>query len=114
MNILVVTTVENADAALRRHISGGDTVKVVVPAVKQRFVDWLANDQEAFDRAQAAALSTAERLPGETEEAAVGEADVDLAIHDALATFPADEIIVAVQPDEQAGAVEATAAKKAD
>ena len=42
-----------------------------------------------------------------------GEADVDLAIRDALATFPADEIVVAVRPGDQEGKVESRATANA-
>jgi hypothetical protein len=42
-------------------------------------------------------------------EAAVGEADVELAIQDALATFPADEVVVAVRPEDEAGPIESAA-----
>ncbi|MBA3246088.1 MAG: hypothetical protein H0T61_13065 [Actinobacteria bacterium] len=80
-----------------------------MPAVRQGFLDWLANDQKAFDRAEEAAEQTAEALPGETVEAGAGEANVGLAIRDALATFPADEIVVAVRPEEQEGFVESAA-----
>ncbi len=108
-NVLVVSTVEHADDAIRAEIGEVDTVKVVVPAVRQGFLDWLANDQKAFDRAEEAAEQTAEALPGETVEAGAGEANVGLAIRDALATFPADEIVVAVRPEEQEGFVESAA-----
>ena len=56
---------------------------------------------------------TAEELPGEPAEAVAGEADVGLAIRDALATFPADEIVVAVRPDEEEGFVESLATEGA-
>jgi hypothetical protein len=52
---------------------------------------------------------TAEQLPGETVEAVAGEADVELAIRDALATFAADEIVVAVRPEDEEGLVESRA-----
>jgi hypothetical protein len=74
---------------------------------------WLANDQEAFGRAERVAERTAEQLPGETVDAVAGEADVDLAIRDALATFPADEIVVAVRPEEEEGFVESIATDSA-
>jgi len=112
-NVLVVSTVEHADDAIRAEIGEADTVKVVVPAVRQGFLDWLANDQKAFDRAEEAAEQTAEALPGETVEAGAGEANVGLAIRDALATFPADEIVVAVRPEEQEGFVESAATDNA-
>ncbi len=108
-NVLVVSTVEHADDAIRAEIGEADTVKVVVPAVREGFLDWLANDQKAFDRAEEAAEQTAEALPAETVEAGAGEANVGLAIRDALATFPADEIVVAVRPEEQEGFVESAA-----
>ena len=108
-NVLVVSTVEHADELLRRHVGDAETIKVVVPVVRQGMLDWLANDEKAFGRAQRVAEATAEHLPGETVEAAAGEPDVGLAIRDALATFPADEIVVAVRPSEQEGSVEAAA-----
>ncbi len=111
-NVLVVSTVEGAEDAIREELGGDvDEVKVVVPAVRQGVLDWLANDERAFAHAQEVAERTADALPGETVEAVAGEADVDLAIRDALATFPADEIVVAVHPDDEAGAVERAAAE---
>jgi hypothetical protein len=109
-NVLVVTTIEETDAdALRSHVGAADTVKVVVPVVRQGVLDWLANDERAFSEAEALAQRTADRLPGETTEATAGEPDVELAIRDALATFPADEIVVAVRPEQQAGRIERAA-----
>ena len=72
-------------------------------------LDWLANDEKAFSEAREEAERTADALPGETVEARAGEADVELAIRDALATFSADEILVAVRAEEDAGTVEAAA-----
>ena len=108
-NVLVISTVEHADDVLRAQVGEADTIKVVVPVVRQGLLDWLANDQKAFGHAERVAERTAERLPGETLEAVAGEADVDLAIRDALATFPADEIVVAVRPEEEEGFVESFA-----
>lgn len=108
-NVLVVSTVEHPEDVLRRHVEDADTIKVVVPVVRQGVLDWLANDERAFSRAAEVAERTAAGLPGETAEAVAGEADVRLAIQDALATFPADEIIVAVRPSSEEGAVESRA-----
>jgi hypothetical protein len=108
-NVLVVSTVEHAENVLRSHIRDADKLKVVVPVVRQGLLDWLANDQKAFSHAESVAEHTAAELPGETVEAVAGEADVDLAIRDALATFPADEIVVAVRPDDEQGLVESAA-----
>ena len=111
--VLIVSTVEHADDVLRAHVGEADEIKVVVPVVRQGVLDWLANDQEAFERAERVAEHTAEQLPGETVEAIAGEADVDLAIRDALATFPADEIVVAVRPRSEEGLVESIATDSA-
>ena len=83
---------------MRTLVAPEDTVKVVVPVVDQGFLDWLANDERAFSHAEQIAGETAERLPAEDVEAEAGEANVALAIRDALATFPADEVVVAVRP----------------
>ena len=105
-NVLVVSTVEHADDVLRAHVGQADTIKVVVPVVRQGALDWLANDQKAFGHAEEVAERTADQLPGEAAEAVAGEANVGLAIRDALATFPADEIVVAVRPGEEEGLIE--------
>jgi hypothetical protein len=112
-NVLVVSTVEGADDVLRTHFAEDDTIKVVVPVVGQGILDWLASDQKAFGHAEEVAERTAEELPGETVEAVAGEANVGLAIRDALATFPADEIVVAVRPDEEESLVESIATEGA-
>ena len=108
-NVLVISTVEHADDVLRAHVGEAETIKVVVPVVRQGVLDWLANDQEAFGHAERVAERTADQLPGATVEAGAGEADVGLAIRDALATFPADEIVVAVRPEEGEGFVGSSA-----
>ena len=112
-NVLIVSTVEHAEDELRAHVGDAEAIKVVVPVVRQGVLDWLANDQKAFGRAEQAAERTAEQLPGDTVEASAGEADVGLAIRDALATFPADEIVVAVRPDEEEALVESIATETA-
>jgi len=108
-NVLVVSTVEHADETLRDQVGDADRIKVVVPVVRQGVLDWLANDQRAFSRAVRVAERTAEQLPGETVDAVAGEANVELAIRDALATFAADEIVVAVRPEDEEGLVESKA-----
>ncbi len=112
-NVLVVSTVEHPENVLRSYVGEADKLKVVVPVVRQSVLDWLANDEKAFSYAQNIAEDTAAQLPGETVEAVAGEADVDLAIRDALATFPADEIVVAVRPGDEEGTVESRATANA-
>jgi len=114
-NVLVVSTVEGVADRIKGELGGDvDQLKVVVPAVRQGVLDWLANDERAFTEAREEAERTADELPGETIEASAGEADVGLAIQDALATFPADEIVVALHaedaPPPEEAAAEATPA----
>jgi hypothetical protein len=108
-SVLVVSTVEHAEAALSAQVGDADKIKVVIPVVRQGVIDWLANDQRAFSHAEDVAERTAEQLPGETVAAVAGEADVELAIRDALATFAADEIVIAVRPEDEEGLVESRA-----
>jgi hypothetical protein len=112
-NVLVVSTVEDAKNVLPEHLDEEDVIKVVVPVVGQGILDWLASDQQAFGQAKEVAERTGEALPGETVDAVPGEANVGLAIRDALATFPADEIVVAVRPDEEEEIVEKIATEDA-
>lgn len=108
-NVLVVSTVDHPEEVLRSYVGEEDKLKVVVPVVRQNFLDWLANDQKAFTHAENVAEDVAAQLPGETVEAMAGEANVDLAIRDALATFPADEIVIAVRPEDREGKIESLA-----
>jgi hypothetical protein len=105
-NVLVVSTVEHPERALRGQLSDADELKVIVPVVRQGFLDWLAMDERARSEAEASAERTAEVLPGEVVDARAGEADVSLAIQDALATFPADEILLVTRPEDEAGWLE--------
>ncbi len=108
-NILVVSTVEHSAAGLRQYVGPADAIKVVVPVVRQGILDWLANDERAFSRAETVAEQTADDLPGTTVDSSAGEADVALAIRDALATFAADEILVAVRAGDDEGIIESMA-----
>ena len=107
-NVLVVTTSAADEAELARELGGvideGARVRVVAPAAKLSWLDWLTNDE---DRARAEARQAAER----TAEAIGGGADVRIdrtsqnsdaaqAVEDALRTFPADEVVVVTRPGD--------------
>ncbi len=111
--VLIVSTLEHGEDELQAHVGDADEVKVVVPVVRQGVLDWLANDEKAFGHAERVAERTAEQLPGETVETVAGEANVDLAVRDALATFPADEIVIAVRPSDEEGLIESLATDNA-
>ncbi len=99
-NILIVSTLDGPSPELNRFVSKRDNVRVVVPVVRQGIVDWIANDEQAFSQAEIVATETAAALPAETTSTRAGEADIALAIRDALAQFPADEVVVAIHPGD--------------
>jgi hypothetical protein len=72
-------------------------VVVVAPALNSRLRRWVSDEDAARGRAEARLGTLLERLRPITGhvEGRVGDADPLLAIGDALATFPADEIVVA-------------------
>jgi hypothetical protein len=102
---LLVVTPEPIDAAALRGALGeevrGAEVLVVSPATtgsKLRF--WLSDNDAGIAGAEAAQEETVERLEEAGVDAAgdTGEAEPALAIQDALATFPADRIVVFSHP----------------
>jgi hypothetical protein len=102
-NVLVVSSVERPVDELRS-VLGDDVgeVYVVVPAVRQSRLQWLANDEdEARQQAKEAAAEIADAVPTEAE-ATVGDSDPVLAAKDALREFRADEVVVVTRPDEEA------------
>jgi nucleotide-binding universal stress UspA family protein len=76
-------------------------VLVVAPALNSWLRHWLSDEDAARQRAEERAAAFVDRLElnGVHAEARVGDADPLLAIADALQTFPADEIVIAAQPE---------------
>ena len=105
MKLLVVTP-EPVDADLLRATLGdeveGAEVLVVSPATNQSKVAfWVSDPDEAIEEAEVAQEETVERLEEQGVDAAgdTGESEPAVAIEDALATFPADRIVVFSHPD---------------
>ena len=103
---LLVLTPEPIDAALLRSALGeeveGAEVLVVSPASNQsKLAFWVSDPDEAIGEAEAAQTETVERLEEEGIDAAggTGESEPALAIQDALATFPADRIVIFSHPE---------------
>ena len=103
---LLVVTAEPIDAKLLRATLGeevrGAEVLVISPATNQSKVAfWVSDSDEAIAEAETAQQETVERLEEEGVDAAgdTGESEPDVAIQDALATFPADRIVVFSHPD---------------
>ncbi len=110
--VLIVSTVEHGDDVLRAHVGEADEVKVVVPVVRQGAFDWLANDKRPLGM-PSGLLSVRRSASWRDCRDGGREANVGLAIRDALATFPADEIVVAVRPSDEEGLVESVATDSA-
>ena len=105
MKLLVVTP-EPVDAALLRSALGeevrGAEVLVVSPASNQsKLAFWVSDSDEAIQEAETAQVDTVERLEEEGVDAAgqTGESEPAQAIDDALATFPADRIVIFSHPE---------------
>jgi len=98
---LLVVTPEPVDANLLRSTLGdeveGAEVLVVSPATnRSKLAFWVSDPDEAIHEAEVAQGETVERLEEEGVDAAgdTGESEPAVAIQDALATFPADRIVV--------------------
>jgi hypothetical protein len=76
-------------------------VMVVAPALDSRTRFWTSDNDEAIARAEAVQQETVERLADDDVDAVgdTGETDPLLALHDALATFPADEVVIFTRPE---------------
>jgi hypothetical protein len=105
MKLLVVTP-EPVDAAFLRNALGDDVsgaeVLVISPATnRSKVAFWVSDPDEAIEEAETAQVDTVERLEEEGIDAAgqVGESEPALAIDDALATFPADRIVIFSHPE---------------
>ena len=102
--VLVVTTVAADESELRDELGDADEIRVVAPAAKISWLDWLTNAEDD-------ARAEAEQAAGDVADAAGGEARVQVDqtgqntdaaenVADALRTFPADEIVVLTRPGE--------------
>ena len=105
-HVLVVTPVARhpgeAERAMRAHAGDDAEIQVVVPAVGVSRLQWLTGEE---DEARAAAEVTAQQTEAATSartHASVGDTDPVQAVEDALAAFPADELVIVTRPDEQA------------
>ena len=100
MKLLVVTP-EPVDANFLRETLGdevsGAEVLVISPATtRSKVAFWVSDSDEAIAEAETAQTETVERLEEEGVDAAgqTGESEPAQAIEDALATFPADRILL--------------------
>ena len=103
---LLVLTPEPVDADILRNTLGdeveGAEVLVVSPATNQsKLAFWISDPDQAIAEAEKAEEETVERLEEKGIDAAgdTGESEPAVALQDALATFPADRIVVFSHPE---------------
>jgi hypothetical protein len=103
--ILVIANETLGGSALHETVTAsavdGGEVLVVAPALNNRLRHWLSDSDEARRRASERLLGCLEALESADVDAEgmIGDADPLQAALDALAVFPADEIIVATHPE---------------
>lgn len=102
MRVVVVTSSDIDRRDLAEHIAADDELHVVVPAVAQSRLQWLANDE---DDARAEAVAVAESVG---EAAPVDPATIDVKpdfprqlVLDAIAEHRPDRVIVALRDREE-------------
>lgn len=101
--IVVVSTTELSEGALAAHVDETDELIVVVPAVEQSRLQWLAND-EGGARAEARSVGEAISHDAPTSSSAV-EVTPDVpsqAVLDAIAEHAPDRVIVVLREGEDA------------
>ncbi len=110
MNVLVLAS-SSVDASLLRRELGDDVegaqVLVVSPAVNSSpLAFWVSDADEAIEEAQERLDATLSGLrdAGVSARGTTGESEGLLAIQDALATFPADRVVVVDDPEVAAEA----------
>jgi hypothetical protein len=109
MKLLVLATepvgADHVRTALGEEDLADAQVLVVSPAVNESPVAfWMSDSDEAIQDAESAAAQTAQALSAEgaRTRATAGESEPLLALQDALATYPADRVLVFVRDDDAA------------
>lgn len=101
--IVLVSTAEVPEYVLAEHVHADDELVVVVPAVEQSRLQWLAND-EGDAREQARGVGEAVSHDAPTSASAI-EVTPDVpsqAVLDAIAEHTPDRVIVALRDSEDA------------
>src|SRR5215210_8902396 len=102
--ILALVSEPVSSDALRSALGEGTDdaeVMVVAPALDSRTRFWTSDNDEAIARAEEVQQETVERLAEDDVDAVgdTGAADPLLALQDALATFPAEEVVICTHPE---------------
>jgi hypothetical protein len=104
-----------ADEVAGRANAAPTAVLIVAPALNSRLRHWLSDVDDALARAheRLELAITALRRRGVVARGEIGDADPLLAIEDALARFPADEIVIATLPAGRSNWIERGLVEKA-
>ena len=109
MKLLVLATdpvdADDVRTALPDDDLEGSEVLVVSPAVNESPVAfWVSDADEAIAEAESAAEQTAAQLRerGAQARATAGDSEPLMALQDALATYPADRVLVFVRSEDRA------------
>ncbi len=109
MKLLVLATDPVSADSVRGALPDEDLdraeVLVVSPAVNESALAfWVSDSDEAIEDAESAAERTAAQLreSGARARATTGESEPLLALQDALATYPADRVLVFVREEDEA------------
>jgi GABA permease len=96
------------DEVARRAGTAGNEVLVIAPALNSRLRHWVSDVDDATARARhrVALAVVGLRERGINARGAVGDANPLVAIRDALAVFPATEIVIATHPRGQSNWLE--------
>ena len=101
--VVVVSSSQLDREALWGVVSSDDELRVVVPAVKQSRLQWLANDEdEARAEARAVGEAVAEAAPADASEVDLKPDPPHQVVRDAIAEHRPDRIVVALREGEEA------------
>lgn len=101
--IVVVSTTELPVNALSAHVEETDELIVVVPAVEQSRLQWLANDEgDAREEAHIVGESISHDAPSSSSAVDVTREIPSQAVLDAIAEHTPDRVIVALRDGEDA------------
>jgi siroheme synthase (precorrin-2 oxidase/ferrochelatase) len=101
--VVVVSTSEVDRSSLEGLVEAGDELVVVVPAVEQSKLQWLANDEDdARKRAREVGESVADEAPATASAIEVTPDGPRQAVLDAIAEHDPDRVVVALRDGEDA------------
>ncbi len=106
-SVVVVASTEIDPELLAEHVHPGDELHVVVPAVEQSRLQWLANDEDrARQRAEEIGQTIEASAPASGSSVEVKPEIPSQAVLDAIAEHDPDRILVVLRENEDASWLE--------